>query len=189
MSDKSISELFNLTNWNIPFVFGLDNSSSSNPLPEQGINAFGLGTKNGLLACTLNGHILFRSPSDSSWTYLVRRGNSDSMWEHISYVNEQLTSINNKISSIQTGQAVYSSDLFTNYGTVARFVYYDANTLNTPYKEGFTGLSQGFAFCSGTTSYRTVIAFPMGGNEYYQWYIYRVDNGSIKGWKKITVNG
>lgn len=52
----------------------------------------------------------------------------------------------------------------------ARFVQWNNNTLNTPFKAGLTDCQEGFAFCYGNwNGYMTVIAFAKNSNKMWAW--------------------
>lgn len=66
-------------------------------------------------------------------------------------------------------KAVYCSDLLETSES-ARFVQWNGNTLNTPYKAGLTDCAEGFAFCYGNwNDYMTVIAFAKNSNKMWGW--------------------
>ena len=72
--------------------------------------------------------------------------------------------VNNNLS-----KAVYCSDLLETSES-ARFVQWNGNTLNTPYKAGLTDCAEGFAFCYGNwNDYMTVIAFAKNSNKMWGW--------------------
>lgn len=75
-----------------------------------------------------------------------------------------LNSVNNNLS-----KAVYSSDLLETSES-ARFVQWNGDTLNTPFKAGLTDCQEGFAFCYGNwNDYMTVIAFAKNSNKMWGW--------------------
>ena len=62
-------------------------------------------------------------------------------------------------------KAVYRSDLLETSES-ARFVQWNGDTLNTPFKAGLTDCQEGFAFCYGNrNNYMTVIAFAKNSNK------------------------
>lgn len=64
---------------------------------------------------------------------------------------------------------MYCSDLLETSES-ARFVQWNNNTLNTPFKAGLTDCQEGFAFCYGNwNSYITVIAFAKNSNKMWAW--------------------
>ena len=64
---------------------------------------------------------------------------------------------------------MYCSDLLETSES-ARFVQWNGNTLNTPYKAGLTDCAEGFAFCYGNwNDYMTVIAFAKNSNKMWGW--------------------
>lgn len=72
--------------------------------------------------------------------------------------------VNNNLS-----KAVYSSDLLETSES-ARFVQWNGDTLNTPFKAGLTDCQEGFAFCYGNwNDYMTVIAFAKNSNKMWGW--------------------
>ena len=75
-----------------------------------------------------------------------------------------LNTTNNNLS-----KAIFSSNLLEK-NTSPRFVEWNGNTLNTPYKAGLTNCQEGFAFCHGNFSdYMTVIAFAKNSNKMWAW--------------------
>ena len=75
-----------------------------------------------------------------------------------------LNTTNNNLS-----KAIFSSNLLEK-NTSPRFVEWNGNTLNTPYKAGLTDCQEGFAFCYGNFSdYMTVIAFAKNSNKMWAW--------------------
>lgn len=75
-----------------------------------------------------------------------------------------LNSVNNNLS-----KAVYCSDLLETSES-ARFVQWNGDTLNTPFKAGLTDCQEGFAFCYGNwNDYMTVIAFAKNSNKMWAW--------------------
>lgn len=66
-------------------------------------------------------------------------------------------------------KAVYCSDLLETSES-ARFVQWNGDTLNTPFKAGLTDCQEGFAFCYGNRNdYMTVIAFAKNSNKMWGW--------------------
>ena len=66
-------------------------------------------------------------------------------------------------------KAISCSDLFADY-SAPTFVEWNGNTLNTPFKAGFTDCQEGFAFCYGNrNNYMTVIAFAKNSNKMWAW--------------------
>lgn len=66
-------------------------------------------------------------------------------------------------------KAISCSDLFADY-LAPTFVEWNGNTLNTPFKAGFTDCQEGFAFCYGNwNNYMTVIAFAKNSNKMWAW--------------------
>lgn len=64
---------------------------------------------------------------------------------------------------------MYSSDLLETSES-ARFVQWNGDTLNTPFKAGLTDCQEGFAFCYGNwNDYMTVIAFAKNSNKMWGW--------------------
>lgn len=75
-----------------------------------------------------------------------------------------LNTVNNNLS-----KAVYRSDLLETSES-ARFVQWNGDTLNTPFKAGLTDCQEGFAFCYGNrNNYMTVIAFAKNSNKMWAW--------------------
>lgn len=75
-----------------------------------------------------------------------------------------LQDVNNNLS-----KAISCSDLFADY-LAPTFVEWNGNTLNTPFKAGFTDCQEGFAFCYGNrNNYMTVIAFAKNSNKMWAW--------------------
>ena len=72
-------------------------------------------------------------------------------------------------SNNNLSKAIYSSDLLETYKT-ARFVQWDENTLNTPYKAGLTTSGAGFAICMGDyNTYQSVLCFALHDNRLWSW--------------------
>ena len=68
-------------------------------------------------------------------------------------------------SNNNLSKAVYCSDLLET-SEYARFVQWNGDTLNTPFKAGLTDCQEGFAFCYGNwNDYMTVIAFAKNSNK------------------------
>ena len=66
-------------------------------------------------------------------------------------------------------KAISCADLFADY-SAPTFVEWNGNTLNTPFKAGFTDCQEGFAFCYGNwNNYMTVIAFAKNSNKMWAW--------------------
>ena len=64
---------------------------------------------------------------------------------------------------------MYCSDLLE-ISESARFVQWNGDTLNTPFKAGLTDCQEGFAFCYGKwNDYMTVIAFAKNSNKMWGW--------------------
>ena len=64
---------------------------------------------------------------------------------------------------------MYRSDLLETSES-ARFVQWNGDTLNTPFKAGLTDCQEGFAFCYGNrNNYMTVIAFAKNSNKMWAW--------------------
>ena len=75
-----------------------------------------------------------------------------------------LNSVNNNLS-----KAVHSSNLLEE-NTSPRFVEWNGNSLNTPFKAGLTDCQEGFAFCYGNfNNYMTVMAFAKNSNKMWAW--------------------
>ena len=66
-------------------------------------------------------------------------------------------------------KASFSSDLLAESSS-PRFVEWNGNTINTPFKAGLTDCQEGFAFCYGNwNNYMTVIAFAKNSNKMWAW--------------------
>lgn len=64
---------------------------------------------------------------------------------------------------------MYCSDLLE-VSESARFVQWNGDTLNTPFKAGLTDCQEGFALCYGNwNNYMTVIAFAKNSNKMWAW--------------------
>ena len=77
-------------------------------------------------------------------------------------------------------KAKYVTDLYIVYD-VPTFVRWDASTENTPYKEGLTSCTDGFALVYGDTANHTINAWANGSAESYT---HTVSEGVEKGWSK-----
>ena len=85
----------------------------------------------------------------------------------------------------EMSEAIYASNLMTDF-TEPTFVKWDAETENTPYKEGLTECTDGFALVFGVyTENHTIIAWTKGG-ENYDCYMHNVSNGVAKEWATIV---
>ena len=92
-------------------------------------------------------------------------------------------------------KAISCSDLFADY-LAPTFVEWNGNTLNTPFKAGFTDCQEGFAFCYGNwNNYMTVIAFAKNSNKMWAWskavnawieYVTKSDLQSFLMYKEFT---
>lgn len=72
-------------------------------------------------------------------------------------------------SNNNLSKAVYCSDLLETSES-ARFVQWNGDTLNTPFKAGLTDCQEGFAFCYGNwNDHMTVIAFAKNSNKMWGW--------------------
>lgn len=85
--------------------------------------------------------------------------------------------------STAQGKAIISTDLFTDC-EFPTFVRWHAGTKNTPYTDGLTYGTEGFAFIFGYLSgYHTVIAFPKGGKNAWAHYY---NGGKDCGWSEYA---
>ena len=65
------------------------------------------------------------------------------------------------------------------------FLYWDGNTLNTPFKHGATMGAEGMALVSGSyNGYQTVFAIPRGDTALY---IHCTNDGVPTGWKRFAL--
>lgn len=81
-------------------------------------------------------------------------------------------------------EAKYVSDLMANYSE-ATFVKWDALTLNTPYKEELTDISEGFALVYGNAENHTITAWTKGG-AYCDCYMHNIHNKETEGWITLS---
>lgn len=73
------------------------------------------------------------------------------------------------ISNNNLSKASFSSNLLAESAS-PRFMEWNGNTLNTPFKAGLTDCQEGFALCYGNrNSYMTVIAFAKNSNKMWAW--------------------
>ena len=87
---------------------------------------------------------------------------------HLPKTHTQLYSEVGTVSD-NLSKAISCSDLFADY-SAPTFVEWNGNTLNTPFKAGFTDCQEGFAFCYGNwNNYMTVIAFAKNSNKMWAW--------------------
>ena len=75
-------------------------------------------------------------------------------------------------------EAIYVDDLLS-VNNKGLFVYYDMQTANTPYKAGITSATQGIAFITGFSGWRTIYCIPNGA---LKSFIYVVVNDVAYGW-------
>ena len=69
----------------------------------------------------------------------------------------------------EKGTAVYSSNLLDEHSSPV-FVWWNEQTLNTPYKAGLTNSAEGFAFCFGNyNTYQSVLCFAKDDNKLFAW--------------------
>lgn len=84
----------------------------------------------------------------------------------------------------EMSEALYVSNLVADF-TEPTFVKWDAETENTPYTEGLTECTEGFALVYGVyAESHTIIAWTKGG-ENYACYMHSVNNGAVKGWNVL----
>lgn len=75
-----------------------------------------------------------------------------------------ISDVNNNLS-----KAIKSTNLLETHES-ARFVQWDENTLNTPYKAGLTTSGAGFAICMGNyDTYQSVLCFALHDNRLWSW--------------------
>jgi hypothetical protein len=81
-------------------------------------------------------------------------------------------------------EARYVPDLIADF-TEATFVKWDAETLNTPYKEELTDSTEGFALVYGDAENHTITAWTKGG-AYYDCYMHNIHNKETEGWITLS---
>lgn len=100
-----------------------------------------------VLATDLYGNIFTRVKYTDGWH----------SWEQYASINE-------------ANRAIYATDLFES-ATVPEFVYWNANTLNTPLKSGLTTSSAGFAIrYGGNTGNQVIFAMAQGSADIFVFY-------------------
>ena len=84
-------------------------------------------------------------------------------------------------------EARYVSDVLTDFPE-ATFVQWDAETESTPYKEGLTERTEGFAIVFGNVAdNHTIIAWTMGGDKPENFTHY-INEGTDKGWDVLRLD-
>lgn len=87
----------------------------------------------------------------------------------------------------EMSEALYVSNLVADF-TEPTFVKWDAETENTPYTEGLTECTEGFALAFGAVaSNHTVVAWAKGGNNLGNFTHY-ISNGKDKGWDVLRLD-
>ena len=88
----------------------------------------------------------------------------------------------NKIRCSDFACAKYASDIFVK--TNGLFVYYDANTKNSPYKAGATQASEGLCLITGDPdTYFSAFSFDKGGDCIC---IYVKSPGGVTNWRRLV---
>ena len=78
--------------------------------------------------------------------------------------------------------AKYASDIFVK--TNGLFVYYNANTKNSPYKAGTTPAAEGLCLITGDPdTYFSAFSFDKGGEHIC---IYNKTPGGVTNWKRLV---
>lgn len=95
-------------------------------------------------------------------------------------LKDQLDTTNSNL-----GNGRYSTDLMIPQPTSA-LLYWDSNTLNTPYKHGMTGYAEGMALVTGNyNGFQTALAIPKGS---IVMYIHTTNNGVPSGWQIYDID-
>lgn len=106
--------------------------------------------------------------------------------EKITQLSSNLDNVNGKLDNVNSnlGNGRYSNDLMETQSKTA-LLYWDPNTLNTPYKHGMTLYAEGLAIVTGAyDSYQTVFAIPRGSMTIYT---HTTNNGVPSGWRNFDI--
>ena len=202
--------------WVLPWVLGVNNSAAS--IPQNGSNAIIIGSKSASYAFMLNGSVYYASAASDSWKQILAINDHESLWNYISYADSQFSNlnssksnighthddryyteseINSKINTINTNinncKFRYVSNLLADGFSIPTLVYYDGNTLNTPYKAGISGANEqgfGITWDTGTKGqpkyFKTVFIIEHGGRTRSA-FIYTISSNDVEGWKVHTL--
>ena len=217
-SDTTLDEILDYMDgvWVLPWVLGVNNTSTA--IPQNGSNAIIIGSRSASYAFMLNGSIYYASDANSSWKQILQVNDHESLWNYISYADSQFSylkssksdtshthddryytesEINSKINTINTNinncKFRYVSNLLADGFDVPTLVYYDGNTLNTPYKAGISGDNeQGFGITwdqgvrGQKTFFKTVFVIQHAGPT-RRAFIYTISANDVEGWKIHTL--
>lgn len=101
-------------------------------------------------------------------------------------IDDKITQLNSNLNNVSNnlGNGRYSNNLMEAQPKSV-LLYWDPNTLNTPYKHGMTGYAEGLAIVTGAyDSYQTVFAIPRGS---MTMYIHTTNNGVASGWRNFDI--
>ena len=198
--------------WVLPWVLGVNNTSTA--IPQNGSNAIIIGSKTASYAFMLNGSVYYASTASNTWKQILQVNDHSSLWEYIEYADSQFSylksskantshthddryytesEINSKINTINTNinscKFKYVSDLLADGFSIPTLVYYDGNTLNTPYKAGISSANEqgfGISWDTGTRGtkkfFKTVFIIQHGGPT-RRAFIYTISANDVEGWK------